>query len=174
MAKRAKHATAEAVDLTTDALTAPQLPDVTPPQRPELVQPQPPESPKLGAEQPAVEPPTRLPEVREMKSINLGPDKHSPRLRLLRSYRFNQMQMRSDEALPEAAVVKLKTAGWTERREEGIWTRQLPPRPKDGGEQKPAWPVVVEAERVFHDIANSIRADRGLSPIAQERGSGAR
>jgi hypothetical protein len=35
----------------------------------------------------------RLPEIREMKSIKLGPDRDSPRLRLLRNYRFNQIQI---------------------------------------------------------------------------------
>ena len=71
----------------------------------------------------------RLPDVREIKSVNLGPDRDSPRLRLLRSFRFNQMQIRSDEALPEAASEKLKAEGWRDRtEEEGIWTKQLPPR----------------------------------------------
>jgi hypothetical protein len=59
MAKRAKQTTAEAVDPATSTLTAPQLPDVNPPQRPEIVQPQSPESPRVGAEQEAVERPAR-------------------------------------------------------------------------------------------------------------------
>jgi len=83
------------------------------------------------------------------------------------------MQIRSDEELPEAYREQLKAAGWTERPEEGIWTKQLPPRAKtEGEEQKPAWPTVVEAERLFQDIANALRADKGLSPAAQERGAG--
>jgi hypothetical protein len=113
----------------------------------------------------------RLPDMRELKSINLGPNRDSPRLRLQRGYRFNQMQIRSDQELPEAARDKLTAAGWTERPEEGIWTRQLPPRAKDGEEQKPVWPVVLDAERLFHDIANAIRADQGLPPVTQERGA---
>ena len=167
MAKRktAKTAVAEEVQLASDTLT--------PPQRPELVQPQAPEPPQLDARQPAAEPPARLPDAREMKSINLGPDKASPRLRLLRGYRFNQMQIRSDLELPDAARETLAAAGWTERREEGIWTRQLPPRAKEGEEQKPVWPVVVEAERLFHEVANGIRAEYGLPPVGQERSSAA-
>ena len=43
---------------------------------------------------------TRFPDPREHKSISLGPDRDSPRIRLLRSQRFNQMQIRSDEQLP--------------------------------------------------------------------------
>ena len=67
----------------------------------------------------------------------------------------------------------MKAAGWTERPEEGIFTKQLPPRPKaEGEEAKPAWPTVLEAERQFHELANAIRADKGLSPVAEERGAG--
>jgi hypothetical protein len=158
----------ETVQLTPDTLTSPQLPDTAPPQRPELVQPQAPESPQLVAEEPKA---ARLPDVRESKSVNLGPDKNSPRLRLLRSYRFNQMQISSDEGLPQAQRDQLNAAGWTERSDEGIWTKQLPPRAREGEEPRSAWPTVLEAERLFHDIANAIRADRKMPPVDQERGA---
>jgi hypothetical protein len=51
MAKRSNQATAEAADLTNNAVTAPQLSEV--------VSPRPPESPQVGTEQPAVEQTTR-------------------------------------------------------------------------------------------------------------------
>jgi hypothetical protein len=112
--------------------------------------------------------------VRELKSVNLGPERDSPRLRLLRSYRFNQIQIRADEVLPATAREQLKEAGWTERPDEGIWTKQLPRRPKNGESEdpKPAWPTVVEAEQLFQDLATAIRTDKGLVPAAQERGAG--
>ena len=67
----------------------------------------------------------------------------------------------------------MKAAGWTDRPEEGIFTKQLPPRPKNEGEEaRPAWPTVLEAERQFHELANAIRADKGLPPVAEERGAG--
>ena len=117
----------------------------------------------------------RFPDVREMKSVNLGPDRDSPRLRLLRNYRFNQMQIRSDEELPAKYHEPLKAEGWTERPDEGIWTKQLPRRSnnENGEEPQPAWPTVLDAERLFQDIADAIRADKGLPPLAQERGAGA-
>jgi hypothetical protein len=116
---------------------------------------------------------TRFPDPREHKSISLGSDRDSPRIRLLRSQRFNQMQIRADEQLPDASREQLKAAGWTERPEEGIFTKQLPPRPKTEGEEtKPAWPTVLEAERQFHELANSIRSDKGLPPVTEERGAG--
>jgi hypothetical protein len=122
-------------------------------------------------------PKERLPDIRELKSIKLGPDRDSPRLRLLRSYRFNQLQIRCDEELPQAAREQLQAAGWRDRtEEEGIWTKQLPPRPRkdaeDSGPVTPGWPTVVEAERLFHDLANAIRADKGLPSVGQERGAG--
>ena len=127
-----------------------------------------------GGQEPDEPKAARLPDVRELKSVNLGPDRDSPRLRLLRSFRFNQLQIRADEELPATAREQLKEAGWTERPDEGIWTKQLPRRPKngEGEEPKPAWPTVVEAERLFQDLATAIRTDKGLSPAAQERGTG--
>jgi hypothetical protein len=116
----------------------------------------------------------RLPDVRELKSVNFGPDRDSPRLRLLRSYRFNQIQIRADEELSAAAREQLKEAGWTERPEEGIWTKQLPRRPREGAgeEPKPVWPTVVEAEHLFQVLATAIRTEKGLVPSAPERGAG--
>jgi hypothetical protein len=163
MARR-KQAAAEAVQLTPTEETAPQTVQTsTSIPAAEAVQGQ----PERNA------PP--LPDVRELKQIKLGPDRDSPRLRLLRSHRFNQMQIRSDEELPQAAREQLQATGWKDRtEEEGIWTKQLPPRPRKGAEDaepaKPAWRTVVEAERLFHDIANAIRADRGMAPISQEAG----
>ena len=106
---------------------------------------------------------------REWKSINLGPERNSPRLAHLRSDRFNQMQIRSDEELPAAAIERLKSEGWTERPDEGIWTRQLPSRKKEEGvESTPSWPTVLEAERMLHDVANDIRTGKGMPAIAHE------
>jgi hypothetical protein len=72
------------------------------------------------------------------------------------------MQIRADEELSQTSRDQLKDAGWIERLDEGIWTKQLPRRPKGGeGEApQPAWPTVVEAERLFHDLANAIRTDK--------------
>ena len=159
MARR-KQATAEALAVT---------PTFDAPQRPEIVPPVPPKAQQPTAEQPAKR---WASDPWEYKTLNLGPDKDSPKLRLLRSHRFNQVQIRSDEPLSEAAREKLTAAGWTERAEEGNWTKQLPARKTpDGKEPKPAWPAVSEAERLFHDLATSIRTEKGLEPAAAGRGS---
>jgi hypothetical protein len=157
----------EAVDMPPASPAGPQLSEIVPLQ--------PPEPPQLSTQHAdaakSARPLSTDSDPREWKSISLGPERDSPRLRLLRSHRFNQMQIRSDEELPPAAHDRLKDAGWTERPEEGVWTRQLPSRKKeDGVEPTPAWPTVLEAERMLHDVANDIRTGKGMPPIAHESG----
>jgi hypothetical protein len=106
----------------------------------------------------------------EQKEVLISPGPDGARLRLLRSRRYNQMQISSDTELPLTAKQRLHDAGWRDRtEEEGIWTKQLPPRPKPGDDDpsaaKPAWPTVIEAERLFEEIANAIRADRKMPPV---------
>jgi hypothetical protein len=108
------------------------------------------------------------PDVMEQKTVAVSPD--GDKLRLLRSRRFNQMQIKGDGELPDWAKERLKADGWRDRVEdEGIYTKQLPPRPRPAAEgqqaeqAKPAWPTVIEAERFFEQLANDIRAERGMS-----------
>jgi hypothetical protein len=80
-------------------------------------------------------------------------------MHLLRSHRFKQMQLRSDEPLDEKYLVMLKEAGWRDRtEEEGIWTKQIPTG---------SWQTVLDAERLFERIANGMRADKGLEPVLE-------
>jgi len=52
----------------------------------------------------------------------------------------------------------LKEAGWRDRtEEEGIWTKQIP---RDSG-----WQPAADAERLFKQIANEIRAAKGLGAV---------
>jgi hypothetical protein len=114
----------------------------------------------------------RLPDVSEQKTVLISPEPDGAKVRLLRSRRYNQVQISPDGELPDWARERLKDAGWRDRVEdEGIYTKQLPPRAKpaaDGQEPepaKPAWPAVIEAERFFEQLANDIRAERGMPPI---------
>jgi hypothetical protein len=124
------------------------------------------------AERPPVEGEERRPwpDVTEQKEVAVSPD--GDKLRLLRSRKFNQMQIKADAELPDWARERLKADGWRDRVEdEGIYTKQLPPRPKPAVEgqeaepAKPAWPTVLEAERLFEEIANGMRADRKMPPV---------
>ena len=108
------------------------------------------------------------PDVSEQKVVKVSRD--GDMLRLLRSHKYNQMQIKGDGELPDWAKERLKADGWRDRvEEEGIYTKQLPPRPRPDAEgqdpAKPAWPTVIEAERFFEQLANDIRAERGMKPV---------
>jgi hypothetical protein len=100
-----------------------------------------------------------LPDPRGQKIAALGADRNGPKIELLRSHRYNQMQVRSDEPLSEKHQGMLTQAGWTDRMEkEGIWTKQLP-------KEQEKWRDVADAEKLFKQIANEMRADKGLGPV---------
>ena len=66
--------------------------------------------------------------------------------------------MRFDQQPDEKYLAMLAEAGWRDRtQEEGIWTKQVP---------KGEWKPVADAERIFREIANKIRQDKGLEPSA--------
>jgi hypothetical protein len=107
-------------------------------------------------------------DVREQKDVRVSPN--GDKLRLLRSDRYNQMQISPDGELPDWARERLQADGWRDRVEdEGIYTRQLPPRPKAGEEDRELSSArrraVIEAERFFEQLANDLRADRKMPPV---------
>jgi hypothetical protein len=109
-----------------------------------------------------------FPDVSEQKTVLVSPD--GDKLRLLQSRRFNQLQISHDGAIPDWAKERLKADGWRDRVEdEGIYTKQLPPRAQPGeedqGQASSRRRAGYEADRFFEQLANDIRADRGLSPI---------
>jgi hypothetical protein len=64
-----------------------------------------------------------------------------------------------DEKPDDKYLALLKAEGWTDRTErEGIWTKQV---------ELGQWEPVVNAERLFKEIANGIRQDRGLEPVME-------
>jgi hypothetical protein len=111
-----------------------------------------------------------FPDVSEQKEVLISPGPDGAKLRLLRSSKYKQMQISSDGELPEKAQERLHAAGWRDRtEEEGIWTKQLPPLPEPGAEGPEPSPsrrrMVFDAERLFEEIANAIRADRKMPPV---------
>ena len=117
------------------------------------------ESEGQGKSEPAAEPPTRTPIVtpdpRGVMSASLG---DGQRMQLLRSHRYQQLQIRFDQQPDEKYLAMLAEAGWRDRtQEEGIWTKQIP---------KGEWKPVADAERLFRDIANDIRQDKGLESVS--------
>lgn len=90
-------------------------------------------------------------------SISLGDTPGSPRVQLRRSHQFKQLQLAFDERPDEKYLAKLKEAGWTDRtKSEGIWTKQV---------EQGQWQPVADAEKLFKEIANGIRQDKGREPV---------
>jgi len=82
-------------------------------------------------------------------------------MHLLRSHRFNQMQVRFDGGYPdERYLAMLNRAGWRDRTgEEGVWTKQI--------DRNARWQSVDKMEREFKEVANAIRRDKGLDLAMQ-------
>jgi hypothetical protein len=101
---------------------------------------------------------------RPIITINLADDLGGPKAELLRSYQFKQMQIRfTGERPDEKYRTVLHKAGWRDRTEsEGIWTKQVPTG---------MWQPVADAERLFKEIANGIRVDKGLPKVTLAMGT---
>ena len=99
------------------------------------------------------------PDPRGTMSISLGDEKGSPRIQLLRSHKFKQMQIAFERKPDEKYLAMLAEAGWKDRTaSEGIWTKQVEPG---------QWQPIADAERLFKEIGNAIRKDAGLEPVMQ-------
>jgi hypothetical protein len=137
----------------------------------EAIEPPAQEAAPPAAERPVPEGERRpFPDVSEQKTVLISPEPDGAKLRLRRSHRYNQVQISPDGEIPDWARKRLHDAGWRDRVEdEGIYTKQLPPRAKPG-EENPELSSArrrmdFEAERFFEQLANDIRAERGMKPI---------
>jgi hypothetical protein len=89
------------------------------------------------------------------EKVALGAERDAPVVDLGRDNKFKQMAIRFSEK-PEPEVVQaLRDGGWTFRGKEKYWTKQLDP-------DRPATSA-REAENFFHEMAEGMRARRGLS-----------
>ena len=128
----------------------------------------PPASPPAAVEHPGAPEPAQLaapaedaprrqwqPDPFPLMVVNLGLDADGPTAKLFRSNKLNQMAIRFPEKPEEEHRLQLRAAGWRWREDEGVWTKQLD-RERRATSQ-------VEAERLFTEITDAIRAARGLS-----------
>jgi hypothetical protein len=94
-------------------------------------------------------------------TVNLADYAGGPRAHLLRSHRYNQMQIRFEGEQPDEAVLAmLKEAGWTDRTEhEGIWTKQI--------HRDARWQSVQKMEQEFKAVTDAIRKAKGLGPALE-------
>lgn len=103
----------------------------------------------------------RQPDPFTLMTVSLGPDRDSPKMRLYRSNRMNQMAIGFDDKPEQQHRVRLREDGWRWRETEGVWTKQLDRERRASGQ--------LEAERLFTEISEAIRGDLGLEP---QRGVG--
>ena len=82
-------------------------------------------------------------------------------MHLLRSQKFNQMQIRFDGQQPDKPhLTMLAEAGWKDRTEaEGVWTKQI--------DKNARWQSVQQMEREFKAVADAIRESKGLAPALE-------
>jgi hypothetical protein len=101
----------------------------------------------------------------EKISVSLSDVPGGPEMQLLRSHKYKQMQIRFNKGQPDERYLDiLKQAGWRDRtQEEGIWTKQIDPNGR--------WQSVAKMEQEFKDVANAIRADKGLGPVLEGLGA---
>jgi hypothetical protein len=95
-------------------------------------------------------------------SVSLSDHRGGPSMHLLRSQKYNQMQIRFDGEQPdEKHRARLKETGWKDRTEaEGVWTKQI--------DKNARWQSVQDMEREFKAVANAIRKDKGLEPALED------
>lgn len=102
------------------------------------------------------------PDPHPFYSVALSDSNDGPRVRLYRSRRFNQVAVRFDEKPDEGVRQRMHDEGYRWRQAEGVWTKQL-------GEYRASGQLA--AERLVDELANSIRAERGLAPVGQAVGA---
>jgi hypothetical protein len=109
----------------------------------------------------AAEPPAYAADPHEKISVSLSGTPGGPAMHLLRSHKYNQMQIRFDRGQPDEQYLKILTdAGWKDRTaSEGVFTKQI--------DRDARWQSVREMEQEFKDVANAIRKDKGLGPVLE-------
>lgn len=105
--------------------------------------------------------PAHAPDPRSVQSVSLSNHRGGPSMHLLRSQKFNQMQIRFDREQPdEKHLAMLARTGWKDRTEaEGVWTKQI--------DREARWQSVQQMEREFQAVANAIRNDKGMKPVLE-------
>ena len=107
--------------------------------------------------------PKHAPDPRSMQSVSLSDYQGGPSMHLLRSQKFNQLQVRFDREQPgEQYLAMLAKAGWKDRTEaEGVWTKQI--------DKDARWQSVARMEQEFKEVANAIRKSKGMESTLEER-----
>jgi hypothetical protein len=151
MARKRTKAKTEAADTTPVSEPAAAAQPATTTVKPTEPEPEPP-TPRADQQR------THASDPRSTITVSLSDYKGGPKVHLLRSQKFNQMQICFDGAQPdERFLAMLAQAGWKDRTEaEGVWTKQI--------DREARWQSVQQMEREFRTVANAIRASKQLAP----------
>jgi hypothetical protein len=117
------------------------------------------------AKRPSDDRPAYAADPHEKISVSLSDVRGGPAMHLLRSHRYNQMQVRFDREQPDEKHLKLlRDAGWRDRtQEEGVFTKQI--------DRDAKWQSVARMEEEFKHVAKAIRQSKGLRPVLEELGT---
>jgi hypothetical protein len=106
----------------------------------------------------------RLPDPYNLVTISLSDEKTGPKVRLLRSRQHGDLWLQFDQNPGQEITSAIKDEGWHwEARagyqdHKGAWVKPLEP----GNE----WSNEMDAKALLKDVANRIRAERGLEPAS--------
>jgi hypothetical protein len=101
----------------------------------------------------------RVPDPFWFDSVALSDEKDGPRMYLGRSRARREMQMAFDEKPDDATLQALREAGFRWNGSHKVWTLHL--------ERDVEWRGHADAERLFKNIANTIREKNGLEPLGR-------
>jgi hypothetical protein len=100
----------------------------------------------------------KQPDPFAIEEISLSDERDGPKMRLYRNQRFQQVAIQLDEKPDARYTALLRDAGFRWRGDDKVWTKQI--------DRDARWRTQAEAEKLFREIGNGIRGDRGLDPVA--------
>lgn len=110
-------------------------------------------------ERPEGEERSKLNDPNVLQTVPITEDNDGPKMRLLRSNRFRQMQIQFDDKPQQEVIELLKDEGFRWNQTDRVWTLAMNPTARGASH--------AIAERLFQDIASTIREANGLGPVGQ-------
>ncbi len=103
----------------------------------------------------------KMPDPHFSEVISLTDKNDGPKIRLGRSQRHGEMLIKFDEKpegdIAELIFTALKDKGFHWNRDAKAWTMKIDPHQK--------WQSHQSAEKLFRDVANTLREANGLEPV---------
>lgn len=104
----------------------------------------------------------KLPDPHFTEAISLTDKNDGPRIHLGRSQRHGEMLIKFDQKpegeMADVIFTALKDKGFHWNRDAKAWTMKIDPHQK--------WQSHQSAEKLFRDVANTLREQNGLQPVS--------